>query len=550
MSDTNLVPISDPDRGFRVWGKHEIFTGIGPGRIVPNKGDLIYSKVDGFLEVTLVDYTTGLSSTEPARNIFVQPTDDSEASRLIAGGTGRPSESYRAYIDTSVTPHTLTIDSHLHVYNSDAKFIKIFKGTVIEDGIVISRHYDQNGNLLGENIPLERVPNVDSSNVSVLSPVVGYSSESLQDGQTVTAVVYGDNNAKLSVNHLIVQNTAWIRKANPNVRYVTGIELVSPFLSTSDPNMLECPINLPLEHIARTARVHYSDGYVRELPLDGDKFALHGSKSFVSTILGQRKPATLTYYFSGDERGVGSINGDTLHTFEPYTLTTIKVDGAYSVKLFTYPVWIDAVHGYRLEHWLLNLERDFVTNVTNFVEIATNSREFDPLAYGIAQDMIFAIDLSKVDSRFKNYRHLQTTRITLRAPGLDKGVTNWTVQYDRNKEVYGENLKAEVTFVNANLWHLNIANGFNSVEEWLRHVYERTYPLFDETVEDREPTPTHFKIIAGNYIADWPISEWNRNFTINNLMNRGECIYLQFYRRSADTDLQLGVSGLIMRQIN
>lgn len=551
MTDNTLVPIKDPNRGFRIWGIEEIYTGSGVGRIVPNKGDLVYSQTTGFQLVTEVDYTSGLSSTMDAPNVFPETVDGSEANRLIVGGTGRPSEAYRVYIDTSVIPHTLDINGHFHIYDSTARYVKLFKGTNVEhNGVVISRQYDQNGTLLGENIPLEVVQTANPDNVAIQTPMSGYSSEALMDGETVTAVVYGDAGAKLSITQFIVQNTSWIRTTNPSVKYVTGIELLSPFLSASDNKTIECPINLPLEHIARQGKVTYSDNSNKVLPIDGVRFALHGSTNFVSTLLGQKAPATLVYYLAEDETAYTSIDGTSRHLDRPYTLTTTKVDGTYSVKIFTYPVWVDAISGYRLEHWLLNLDRDEVYNVTSLVEQAANSLTFDPTAYGVAQDLVFALDLSKVDVTFKGYRHLQSTRINLHAPGSDVAPTNWTVQFDRSKDPYGINVRAESTFVNSNLWHLNVGSGFGSMEDWLRNVYEASLPLYDYTAEDGPLVPTHFKIIAGTYESEWPVSEWDRDFVVNNTLNIGQCVYVQFLRRTAQTDLMLGVSGMIIKQTN
>lgn len=549
MSTNTVVPIMEPDRGFRQWYIEEIYDGEGKGRVVPNKNDLVISYVDGFMRVVQVDYTTGLSRLEPWT--YVDSTgNESDKNRLLGAGPGHISESYRVYLDTSVTPHTLAFDARLRVYGSTVRSCKVFKGTRIDGGEVISRQYDQNGTLLGEYIPLELAQVTGPDNHAIKVPQVGYCSESMEDGEVVTAVFYDDEGGVQSISTLLVRNTGWIRTMNTATKYVTAIELESPFLSEADNRVLECPINIPVEAITRRGIVHYSNGEKRVLPIDDTKFSLFGLRRFVSTILGQRQPLTLVYNLSPDEVAYGSVPGATMHLNEDYLATTIKVDGAYTVKIFTYPVWIDAASGYRLEHFLYNLERDEVFEVTEYVELAANSRSFDPLLYGSMQNLTFAIDLSKVSTRFKNYRHLQTTRIILRRPGLDNDTTNWLVQYDKTIDPYGEGLKAELEFINSNLWKLKIDNGFLSKEHWLRDVYQPTLPLFDETSEDKAPTPTHFKLIAGSFEGDFPISMYNNEFTINTLMNRGENIYLQFFRRTSETDLQLSTAGMIIRQIN
>lgn len=472
----------------------------------------------------------------------------------MGAGPGRISESFRVFLDTSVIPHTLAFDARMKVYGTTVKYLKLFRGTVIENGEVISRQYNQQGDLLGESIPLELVQVEGADNLAIKTPKVGHCSVSLPDGEPVTAVMYDDMGGVRYTAVLLIKNTGWIRSLNSAVKYVTGIELESPFLSAADDRLLECPVNIPVDAITRRGIVHYSDGSKKTLPIDGTKFNLFGLQRFVSTILGQKQPMTLIYYLSPDEVAYGSVPGETMHMTEDYMATTVKVDGAYSVKLFTYPSWVDAINGYRLTHWLYNLERDEVFDVTSQVELAANSPAFDPLAYGVSQDITFAVDLSKVSSRFKNYRHLQTTRISLLRPGLDND-TNWTVTYDKTQPAYGTSdegvgLKANVEFINSNLWYLTIDNGFGSAEHWLREVYEKTLPLYDQTAEDKPPVPNYFKLVAGSYEMEAPISMWNHEFTVSNILDAGENVYLQFFRRTSVTDLQLSTAAMIIRQTN
>lgn len=547
MSTNTIVPIMDPNRGWRMWHIDEIFTGEGSGKYVPNVDDMVISWTDGFMRVTQVDYSTGLSELTPH-----SPPDETgvldEEDRLLGVGPGRISESYRIFIDTSVTPHTLAFDSRLKMYGSGVKWVKVFLGTRIDNGEVISRQYDSQGTLLGENIPMELVSGASASS-AIKRPKVGYSSQSLPDGETVTAVFYDDEGSVVSTSVLLVMNTNWIRRLNESQKYVTGIKLDSPFISDADSRVLECPINVPIDAITRRGVVTYSTGEKKVLPIDGTKFRLFGLQRFVSTILGQRQPISLMYYLSPDETAYGSVNGETMHLVEDYLATTVKVEGAYSVKLFTYPVWIDNINGYRLEHFLYNLERDAVYNVTSLVTLATNSQSFKPLDYGVSQDLTFSVDLSQVDNRFKDYRHLQTTRITLLRPGTENA-TNWTVTYDRMKEPYGEGLQADLSFVNSNLYSLKLDNGFGSAEHWLREIYEPTLPLYDETSEEKPPTPNYFKLVVGNFEMECSLSMWNHEFTINSPLQAGDNAYLQFFRRTSTTDLQLATAGLILRRIN
>jgi hypothetical protein len=557
MSGT-IVPISDPDRGWKFWNIKEIYTGpTGLGRYVPNENDLVFSFVDGFLRVANVDYSTGLSTLVPAQMGGVSgggaggggAPGPSLDGLLMSAGPGTDAESYRCYIDTSVTPHTLSVDARLKFYGTTVKYCKVFAGTNIENGEVISRQYDQNGTLLGENIPLELVLTETGDNLAIKTPMVGYTSRALPNGEVVTVVAYDDSGAAVSIRRLLVRNTSWVRTLNASTVYVTGIELECPFLSEADNRVLELPINIPLDAIHMRGVVHYSNGYSKLLPIDGTRFNFFGIRAFVSTILGQRQPCTLVYYLGENEVGYGTNPGEVMTMSESYLATTVKVDNAYSVKLFTYPVWVDEVSGYRLHHFLYNLEREEVWDATQYVEIAANSPAFDPNLYATTQNLVFAVDLSRVDSRFRNYRHLQATSVTLLRHGNEHG-SKWTITYDKMKPSYGDNIHANVEFINANLWKLKVDNGLPSKEVWLRETYEKVLPLYDATSEANPPEPNMFKLIAGSHQMTYGIDSWNQELTINNLLRAGDVVYIQFIRRNSVTDLQLATVAMPIRLIN
>lgn len=546
---TQTVPIMDRNRGFRQWHMKEIYTGPqGTGHHVPNKDDLVFSPIDGFYLVTEVDYTTGLTELDR----WSMPDDSGEdASQGLweSLGPNQGLESFRVYLDTSVMPHTLAFDSRLLIPGSAPTMIKVFRGTRLESAPVVSRQYDNQGQLLGENIPLELVDGPNGPNPAMKRPVVGHCSESLHDMEVVTVVAYDSAGTVYSRQRMLVENTQWIRPLNASAKYVTAIELDSPFLSSADSRTLECPINVPIEMIARRGVVYYSDGQKRTLDIDGGKFKLFGLRRFISTVLGQKQPMTLVYNLSEDEVAYGSVNGDTMHLTEDYLATTVKAEGAYSVKLFSYPVWIDAINGYRLEHFLYNLDREEVHRVTGLVTLAANSTAFQPLAYGMAQDLTFRINLSQVSNRFKNYNHLQTTRISLLRPGTDHTATRWTVTYDKTKPSYGQDLKAEVEFGNGTLWTLRIDNGKGSREHWLRDLYERALPLFDQTAEAAPPVPNRMRIIAGEWEAEYTVAMWNEAITIDQPLTNGETVFIQFLRRDSQTDLELATIGLAVSEV-
>lgn len=549
MSNTVPVPILDPGRGFRLWSVDEIYDGKGPGRYVPNLGDACWDWNTGLYRVIEVDYTTGLSVLQK----YTPPKDAGGLDNtdiLLGAGPGPVSESYRVYVDKSVMPHILAVDSRLRIYGTTPTLIKIFKGVDISsNGKVISRFYDQNGSLICEDIPLETVEGSNSTNNAVKTPMVGYTIDDLADGELVTAVVYDDAGNAVSIARLLVKNTAFIRTTDAAKKYITGIHIESPFISDDDPRVLQYPINMPTQALGMMGVVTYSDGGVKRLPIDGTKFSLYGLDNYVATILGQRIPLVLTYRLSLDEVNYNAQSSTDHYITEAYSATTVEVDGAYTVKLFVYPVWVDAVNGYRLEYFLYNLDREDVYRATPHVNLATNSAAFNPTLYGVTQNITLAVNLNEVNGRFAPYRHVQTVGITLLARG-DLDVANWTVQYTPNLEpIYGgEGIAARIDFINTEFWKLKIDCGAVTQGQWLESLYLPAQPLFNPNIEAAPPEPNFFNLVFGNRIIEYPISQWNAELEVPNDLKEGQTLFIEFFRRTATTDLRLATVGLPVHQ--
>lgn len=554
VNDTPLVGLQDETRSFRLWLKSEIYDNQGPGIYVPNKNDGVWEWETGLWRVVDVDRTTGLSVLAK----YVPPKDSGtvdETDILLGAGPGYQSESFRAMIDTSVMPHTLALESRLHVYGTTLSYVKVFLGSDISaTGTVISAMYDQGGTLLGENIPLELVRQANNAqsqvagvdNYAVKAPMVGYTHFSLPDNEVVTMVAYDDAGVARSVAKMLVVNTAFIRTTDASKKYVQSVHLESPFMAEGNDRLLKFPINLATAALDARGVVTYSNGERLRMPIDGTKFQLHGLSNYVASIVGQKIPLVLTYNLSPEEYVYGASTGVAKHVSEPYAATTELMDGAYSPKLFVTPVWIDAVSGYRLEWFLYNLDREVLVNVTPLVQVQSSSRAFNPTEYGTMQNLVVAVDMNRVDSRFKAWRHVQTVGVALLARG-DLQETNWTVSYSPGQETpYGLTTSAVATFINQNLTRINLACGQTTQEAWLAKVFYTTEPLFNAGLEIRAPEPNYFVLVAGNTRVEYPISAWNSVIEISDTLREGSVVYLEFKRRTTTTDLQLGISGMIV----
>lgn len=561
MADPITPPqlIFDPHRSWRVWLIKEIYL---PGKTgdtlyVPNVDDMVWDWDQGLHRVIAVDYTTGVSTLQK----WQAPKDPNVVDNLdilLGVGPGYQSESYRAFLDTSVTPHTLALDSRLHIYGSTNASYKVFLGTDIgeETGEVISANYDQSGVFLGENIPLEAdralygatVP-ADLEQVVVKVPMVGYTNKRLPDGEVVTVVIYDSVGGVRSVAKVLIKNTAFSRAVDSSMKYVTGISLETPFLSPSDQKVIQYPVNMPVGNLNLIGVVNYSDGSKLRIPVDGTKFVLHGLDNYIATQQGQKIPLVLVYRLADNEYAYNTTPTSGRTITERFQATTLKNDGAYNVKMFAYPVWIDRQNGYRLEYFLYNGERQDYYNVTSLVQGSIDGRAFDPSLFGTVQHIAAAVDLNRVDPRFAAYRHVQSFAVTLFTHGDDKSRDNWTVGFSPGQDpAYGVGLQAKTQFINTGNWRFDVTCGATTKAEWLNKVFYATQPIYDEFSEPKAPEPNFFVLVSGTHEVEVPIDQWANYITAHESPREGGAVYIRFIRRNSTTDLHLGISGLIVHQ--
>lgn len=536
--------IQDKTRVASFWTIDKVFKHSTEGAYVPNVGDVVFDQTQGFFVVTAVDYTTGESTLTPW-DTPAKSTVDSEEDVLTTVGVGTVAESYRAFLDTSVTPHVIAPSSRLHLYGSDTEYYKLFKGSnITSTGKVIAFVRDTNGNVLGENIPFEVVAEPGTVSKTIKAPTPAYTTETLEDGERVTLVAYSREGHVSSYTPLIVQNTGAARYLGDARRYVKAISINSPYISDSDVTTITFPINVPLQTLPMTGVVHYSDGSTETMAIDNGRMSLYGRENFLPTVTGETYDMVLSYTLASDEIAYEQRPTTDRVITKRYTAKTDAADNAYSVKLYMYPVWSTTTGQYQLEYWLYNVDRQTFYNATPYIELGSNSVAFDPTSYGILQTITVAVDLNKLDTKFTTYRHVQEFQITLVARGTENS-TNWMVKFLASQNGgFGTDVAAKVTQSNVNAWKLDIAQGLASREVWLQKLFYAINPLYNDAVETQAPAPTHFRVVTNHNKYERTVDQWNQTFEIVNDLAQGAVLYLEWLYRTDSTDLQLGITGL------
>lgn len=548
-----IPPVYNPEGRFQVWALNELWFGKeGTKRYVPNVDDRVINteseewfRVVSIHPVTLIPTLAKLNTTPDDGGV-------KEKDLLIGVGPGTISDTFRCYIDKSVQPYTLAVDGRCITHHSDSRYYQIVKGNELDGSLkIISSLYDQSGNYLGTDIPLELANMRDHTNHATWTFTPCTTHEELVDNEVVYCRVFSDNGGLRSKFPLLVENTAYIRLTDTATKYVTHISLDTMWLSTSDPHVVEYPLNVPLRGLNLFGIVHYNDGSTKRMPVDGTKFEVFGFENFVATVVGERTPFKLKYNLSRDEIHYGSTVNKEHFMMENYTAITTKENGSFTVKLFAYPQWIDEINGYRLEFWMLNLDRKTFDKVTPYVFFNTNAQPFNPKLYGINQQISVSIDISKVNPSYKKWIHVQVLDVVLNRHATDKSTSPWTIGYERAQNPpFGKDNWAEVTYIDANLKHVSIKCNETNFDKWLERMYYNTKPLFSDIRESKPPKPNMFAIHIKDKSFEFNIEQWNYPLSVSTLIGTEETIYVRFFKRTPDIDLQLAIAGLPVIMLN
>lgn len=535
------APIYAPDARWAMWSIHEIYMGnIGQNKYIPKVNDYVIEPETGVTyRVSDINNITFIPELSPINISHTTTTDE------IISSTN---DNYRIYFDKSITPYTLSVDGFMRIYSSTATVARIYKGAFIDNTKIISRRYDNNGNFIGHDIPLQLVAFNSHDNYAIKSIPACNTNAELSDGELCTVVVFDAAGKVITKVSCIVEETTYVAQAYAEQKYITQIFIKSAFINTSQPDEINYPVNLPVASFNPIGVVQYNDGSQIEYPIDGDKFRLYGLDQFVSTIIGHKVPLVLSYRMNVGEAALASVTADNYYITRPYTLKVSNPNTSYNVKLFIFPVWVSAVNGYRFKAYLMNLDRNVLFDVTTLVSLATNSPAFNPTAYGVTQRLIFNINLSNVSGIYNDYLHVQTVDIILRGPANEPSITNiWEVgtQVPSSTPMYGTNLRAKRDSLSDK--KVNISNNIQTVGEFITKLYRHTLPLFNPMTELEAPEPTHIEVKYLNESIIVPISQFNNTFTFSISIELYSNIDIIFLKETVSGYLKLSIASLTVR---
>lgn len=508
----------DPERGFRMWHINEVFTGenidASDDLYVPNVYDVVFDGFNGFFRVDAVDPVSAVPTLvrfNPAArfdNAVDEPDNLHEGLRLY-----QPHIATRLFINKSTKPYTLSFDSRYRVYGSENTTVKLFLGTdTSKNGTVVSQTINSNGAVLSEVVDL--VPLIQGE-VARKRPARCHTTHDLQDGEVVTAVIYNAVGYASGEHSFIVRNGATIAGPTVSNVYIEDVELISGLISNHDPLLIENQLNVPFSTSMLTCRVHYSDGSYQDMAVDGSRVKLHGLSNFNTSLLGPTTHVVLTYYPTSQEQGINLASSPIPSISKTYKLANVPVDDAYAFRLYVVPVWEETY--YWLQVRLTDLEYTMDEDVTDQVTIKqANGWDFNGKGFGVTQQLEMTLRLDDVmPGAYPGHVHVQTMNLTLNPP-MSIDHDNWVLDYlGDGYTQFGSDVYAVVSSLDEKPF--NISCNEATEYDWLARLYSSLDPIFDSSVAEAAPLPTHFRLENGGVDGRWeigtyPVSDWDGTF--------------------------------------
>ena len=448
----------------------------------------------------------------------------------------------------------MNFDNFLHVYGTNAHYLKVFKGTDIGvNADVISGQFSSSGILVTENILLDQVRDPEGTIRAIKAPQSGFVTDTLKEGEIVTVVIYSATGEVLSVSKLVTVLSNSIRNIDASKKQITDISLITPFLSTTDNLLLEVPINLTIDSMPMQMGVTYNDGSRVTYPIGDDKAKLHGIENFISSEMGYTADLVLTYTLGeGEYSNLVKSVGDRVFINKAYRLRTIDSDSAYSVKLFVIPKWDFTKNEWALEYYMYTLDRNIYYRVTPYIEYGSTTPGFNGKQFNTPQVLQVSVNLSKVHSSYNYHRHTASFKITLNQPATNIGSAGYYLLEYNNDSIVGARAVAKVNEF-ANVYTVDISQNLMSGGDILDSLYWNTEPLYYEYAEANAPAPTHARVKIGD--------NWSRTLPVDELtdvmqnvdaaptdVRQGSLVRIEWYRQTQTEILELGTTALTVQR--
>lgn len=544
---TNQLLTFDEGR-MRDFNINEIWLGIGSvdGKKRPNVDDKVTDWDKGIYRVSAVINNIPTLELKLAFQQSATALDDS-TSLISALALPQPTTAHPIYYNNSVTPHTLEVDHRLTFGGSDVDHVIYFVGDPGSAANIISEVYDGTGTLISNEVAVQ---DVSENTTSVRwRPTTFVTSRELLNGEIVTGIAYNSTGVIVSADRFMVQWSTLFYANDTSTVFLMGIRLESELVSDTDDRLIENNLGVPFSTTLLDCVLLYSDGSEQVVAIDGTKCVLNGLDGFDTQFLGAPRTLVLSYYPDTTEPFIGGGEGDRSHFSEVYRMANIAYDTTTALRVFPVPVFQDSIVGYVFKWYMTNVQGDVLYDVTPYVATHRDQGgEFSGNDYGTTQSGNIIVDMNQVaPATYPDHNHVQLLSMTLSLPGTNM-MDPWLFDHiGGGTSPYGNNLRCSAS--NVGFGKFVIHNDITNRDTWLERVYYPLNPLYDPSLVDEPPEPSHFIIEYDDTQTEYEMGMWNQELarpTGTAPFADHATVTVRWILRTVDGDRILGWSPLLV----
>lgn len=553
-----IAPSFNPSGRWTIWELSEVYNGgVGNNMYVPKVKDYVIQASSGTLYIVTDLNLSNFIPTMQQIEIEKMPSVLKYQNILGDPSVADILSPYKLYFNSETDPYTLNVDASLIIFNTLANSVKFFLGSnITTNPSPISLSLDNNGNIISDSIPLVGVSYNNTSDVYNKVIPTAFTNQILETGDYVTILVYDavGNVIQQAVLTVVVSN-GYVGPSDPTL-LVTGLSLQSPFISATNPNVIELPSNIGISDVQFKGVVNYNNGTTAVHNVNrGGPFSVYGLDQVLKANMLESVNIVLQYTLQPEEKAIvgQSYNGKTVS--EQYTLELTSPNFDYQLQLYPIPLW----NGNQFNvHWfLLSMSRNLFIEVTPYVTYS-NGTGFNGSLFATNQSLQVALNLNNVAPQLNGLNASQYCQILFNNIALGPS-TIYQLFSDTavSTAPYGNNARAKS--LNSSNTILDITCQNTQTSAWLNQLYYANLPVTNTQLESAPPVPTHFDIfyntgpIVNNQLLTngnsvrFQLGDWNQAINLGNVsIPLNSTIMIRFLQITADQVSVLSVSPLLI----
>ena len=553
-----IAPSFNPSGRWTIWELSEVYNGgVGNNMYVPKVKDYVIQASSGTLYIVTDLNLSNFIPTMQQIEIEKMPSVLKYQNILGNPSVADILSPYKLYFNSETDPYTLNVDASLIIFNTLANSVKFFLGSnITTNPSPISLSLDNNGNIISDSIPLVGVSYNNTSDVYNKVIPTAFTNQILETGDYVTILVYDavGNVIQQAVLTVVVSN-GYVGPSDPTL-LVTGLSLQSPFISATNPNVIELPSNIGISDVQFKGVVNYNNGTTAVHNVNqGGPFSVYGLDQVLKANMLESVNIVLQYTLQPEEKAVvgQSYNGKTVS--EQYTLELTSPNFDYQLQLYPIPLW----NGNQFNvHWfLLSMSRNLFIEVTPYVTYS-NGTGFNGSLFATNQSLQVALNLNNIAPQLNGLNVSQYCQILFNNIALGPS-TIYQLFSDTavSTAPYGNNARAKS--LNSSNTILDITCQNTQTSAWLNQLYYANLPVTNTQLESAPPVPTHFDIfyntgpIVNNQLLTngnsvrFQLGDWNQAINLGNVsIPLNSTIMIRFLQITANQVSVLSVSPLLI----